>query len=63
MKKLSQEKEDFLTVISITENKELAEKLIKFFLIDYPKEEQEEILTKLADKDKRFVGWESSYMQ
>jgi hypothetical protein len=61
MKKLKDEVEDFYTVISITENKELAQKLIKFFLVDYTEEEQKEILTELENRDSRFKGWNCAY--
>jgi ABC-type thiamine transport system substrate-binding protein len=62
MKKLKDEVEDFYTVISITENKELAQKLIKFFLVDYTEEEQKEILTELENRDSRFKGWNCAYI-
>jgi hypothetical protein len=61
MKKLAQDIEDFYTVVSITENKELALKLIKFFLVDYSEEEQKEILTELENRDSRFKGWQCAY--
>lgn len=62
MKKLSKDIEDFLTVISITENIDLARKLIKFFLVDYSEEEQQEILTELENRDSRFLGWNCAFM-
>ena len=62
MKKQSKEVEEFLTVISITENIELARKLVKFFLVDYSKEEQKEILTELENRDSRFLGWNCAFM-